>query len=171
MYFRDSLTYNSNQGLLFKASHHEQSSKIAQLIICAPVIEPVSIHSKDQTDSTPADFTTQDTAFLSSNIKAPFDSICGLFDHLRAHPRLLRSSDSHASRAAPARPQHRHRRRRPRQHPPTRSLNFRLCDYSPDVARLAGVAFSNAVTEGWIDVRWLRRRWGRSGAKGRGMKP
>ena len=144
---------------------------MAQLVTCAPTVEPVSTHSQDHTDSTSTDFTIQDIAFLSSNTKAPFDSIRSLFDHLRAHPGLaekpnatyparrlqdrrdnqpsrgskasprplpiahrahpysspssprtlrprshpclLRSSDSHASRAAPAR----------------RNLNFRLCDY------------------------------------------
>ena len=53
-----------------------------------PIVEPVSIHSQDQTDLTPTHFTTQDIAFLSSNIKAPSDSIRSLFDRLRAHPGL-----------------------------------------------------------------------------------
>ena len=61
---------------------------MAQLVTCAPTVEPVSTHSQDQTDSTSTDFTTQDIAFLSSNIKAPFDSIRSLFDRLRAHPGL-----------------------------------------------------------------------------------
>lgn len=191
---------------------------MAQLVTCAPIVEPVSIHSQDQTDSAPTDFTTQDIACLSSNIKAPFDSIRSLFDHLRAHPDLAEKLNPTSNTAAdqkltldlsPSRieriPAALQARLAPFGLAPilaffeavttthlepllhalstaicggadlasihrTRNFNFRLCNYSPDVARLAGIAFSDAVMQGRIDVRWFKEVMGRSGAEGRGMK-
>jgi len=191
---------------------------MAQLVTCAPIVEPVSIHSQDQTDSAPTDFTTQDTAFLSSNIKAPFDSIRSLFDQLRAHPDLAEKLNATypvfktAATTNPAAdqkltldlspsrieriPAALQARLAPFGLAPilaffeavttthlepllhalntaigagadlasihcTRNLNFRLCNYSPDVARLAGVAFSDAVMQGQIDVRWFKEVMGK----------
>ncbi|XTI86725.1 hypothetical protein V2W45_357620 [Cenococcum geophilum] len=194
-----------------KLSAQTDKWNVAEVCISLPPLQGLSSRAIKQDSSTRnlhAYFTTQDTAFLSSNIKAPSGSIRSLFDHLRAHPDLAEKLNATypargvfetAATTNPAADQRRtldlspsrieripvalQARLAPFGLAPilaffeavtathlepllhalsiaigggadlvsihrTRNLNFRLCDYSPDIARLAGVVFSDAIMEG-----------------------